>query len=159
MLLAVFLFIAAAQAVRIHPRGATQWCLTSWSPNTNITLELCDQPVGAQDWTYASGRWSASWLSGEQVCMAPDNDVNTPPAPHPPSITNGAVIIGRECGSRPREAWTRYRPNTYQFHGIRMLTGHMCLDLPRGELRSGATIQVWKCSDFYNPNQIWVQGD
>jgi hypothetical protein len=37
-MLLLLLFIAAAQAVRLHPRGAPQWCLTSWSPNTNITL-------------------------------------------------------------------------------------------------------------------------
>jgi hypothetical protein len=92
--------------------------------------------------------------------MAPDDDVNTPPAPHPPAVDNGAVVVGRECGTRPREAWTPYRENTYQFHGIRMRTGHMCLDLPWGELRSGATIQVWKCSDYYNPNQVrWGQGE
>jgi hypothetical protein len=116
--------------------------------------------VGKQDWTYSSGRWKATWLSGESVCMAPDDDVNTPPAPHPPAVDNGAVVVGRECGTRPREAWTPYRENTYQFHGIRMRTGHMCLDLPWGELRSGATIQVWKCSDYYNPNQVrWGQGE
>lgn len=88
------------------------------------------------------------------MCAAPDDDINTPPAPHPPAVNNGAIVVGRTCGSRPREAWTPYRPNTYQFHGIRMLTGHMCLDLRDGILQNGNLVQVWKCSDYYNPNQV-----
>lgn len=119
------------------------------------TSETCGQPVGSQDWSYVNGHWQTTWLNGESICAAPDNDINTPPLPAPPNVVNGALVIGRYCGSRPRESWTKGpRDNTWVFHGIRMQFGYMCLDNTGGLVQSGNLVQVWKCSDYYNPNQV-----
>ncbi|GMK57071.1 hypothetical protein CspeluHIS016_0309110 [Cutaneotrichosporon spelunceum] len=120
---------------RFHPNGSPTFCLSAIDGGYS-SVDGCG--MGLQSFELA-GKQLRQTSGGYNMCVFPEREAS------------GARITGAVC----KDEHSHWAPGPRK--GTIAWKGFWCLDNAWGKLSDGNSVEIWRCSEYDNSNQVWTR--